>query len=276
MADEGNEFSDELRKIVKQNYHAFKPGWARVNFNYFISDEELKFICDAITQIGEHGWKLLPFYEQELSSGLYIHSGEKVKEDEDKNKRRMLSLADLTLSTKQLASRLTDSNPTQRTSNDYRSVLDNAEIIYGAAENKLQILLSAKSNNKIEINAFTEPLPTSIELDKIWWATSQDVMKHLEAHGGIPAPFIHNHIQIPSSIIGIDDVFTMKQRRRKRRSSIIKTDAALLESAQLLSREPIQQKRDSMAPSFGTNGLDRDTSFKAVYMADIANMRSRG
>ena len=229
MADEGNEISNALRKIVKQNYHAFKPGWARVNFNYFISDEELKFICDAITQIGEHGWKLLPFYEQELSSGLYIHSGEKVKD-----KRHMLSLADLTLSTKQLASRLTDSNPTQRTSNDYRSVLDKAETIYGAAENELQTLLSAKSDDKIEIHPFTEPLPTSIELDKIWWATSQDVMKHLEAHGGIPAPSIRDRIQIPSSIIGIDDVFTMKQRRR---GSMLKTDAALLESVQLLSRE---------------------------------------
>jgi len=274
MADANNEFSNALRKIVKQNCHAFKPGWARVNFNYFISDEELKFICDAITQVGEHGWKLLPFYEQELSSGLYIHRGERVKDDEENNKRHMLSLADLTLSTKQLASRLTSSNPTQRTSNDYRSVLDNAEIIYGAAENKLEILLSAKSNNNIEINTFTEPLPTFIECDKIWWATSQDVMKHVEAHGGIPAPSIRDRIQIPSSIIGIDDAITMKQRKR---SSILMTDAALLESAQLLSRKSIQEKRDSMTPSFRTNGLDRDTLLTdAVYMAEIANMRSRG
>uniref|UniRef100_A0A7S2SH40 Uncharacterized protein n=2 Tax=Eucampia antarctica TaxID=49252 RepID=A0A7S2SH40_9STRA len=185
----------------------------------------------------------------------------------------MLSLADFTLSTKQLANGLTASNPTQRTSNDYRRVLDNAETIYGAAENKLQILLSTNSNNKIEINTFTEPLPTSIELDKVWWATSQDVMKHLEAHGGIPAPSIRDHIQISSSIIGIDDVFTKKQSRR---SSMIKMDSALLESAQLLSRKPIQEKRDSMTSSFEINGLNTDTSFKAMYMAEIANMRSKG
>ena len=63
MTDENNKLSVVIQKPAKQNYHAFKFGWDCVNFNYFIFDEELKFICDAISQIDEHDWKLLPFYK---------------------------------------------------------------------------------------------------------------------------------------------------------------------------------------------------------------------
>ena len=50
-----------------------KPGWVRVNFNYFITDDELDFIVEAITIIAEDGWRLLSQYEFETTSGEWKH-----------------------------------------------------------------------------------------------------------------------------------------------------------------------------------------------------------
>ena len=53
---------------------SFKPGWARVNLNYFISHHELKFITEAVNQIAKYGWLLLPLYVHDLTTGTFIHS----------------------------------------------------------------------------------------------------------------------------------------------------------------------------------------------------------
>ena len=51
------------------------PGFCRVNFNYFIDREEFDFIVEAIRQIAEHGWKLLPLYTVCLKTGQYVYNG---------------------------------------------------------------------------------------------------------------------------------------------------------------------------------------------------------
>lgn len=50
-----------------------KPGWVRVNFNYFISEAVFDFILDAVAFVAEHGWKLLPHYEFCTKSGQWWH-----------------------------------------------------------------------------------------------------------------------------------------------------------------------------------------------------------
>jgi selenocysteine lyase/cysteine desulfurase len=50
-----------------------KPGWTRVNFNYFISDAVCDYIIDAVQLIAEHGWKLLPDYRFDHNTGLWHH-----------------------------------------------------------------------------------------------------------------------------------------------------------------------------------------------------------
>jgi hypothetical protein len=52
----------EIVALAEDDIHALKPGFCRVNFNYFISREEFDFILSAIEQIAQHGWKLLPLY----------------------------------------------------------------------------------------------------------------------------------------------------------------------------------------------------------------------
>jgi len=50
-----------------------KPGWVRVNFNYFIPEAEFQYLLRAVHMIAESGWRLLPVYGYEPSSGLWRH-----------------------------------------------------------------------------------------------------------------------------------------------------------------------------------------------------------
>ncbi|MCC7537837.1 MAG: aminotransferase class V-fold PLP-dependent enzyme [Deltaproteobacteria bacterium] len=50
-----------------------KPGWVRVNFNYFISETVFEFLIQAVRLVAEEGWKLLPHYRFDLASGMWRH-----------------------------------------------------------------------------------------------------------------------------------------------------------------------------------------------------------
>ncbi len=48
-----------------------KPGWVRVNFNYFISETVFQFIIDAVHFVATQGWKLLPQYRLDVTTGQW-------------------------------------------------------------------------------------------------------------------------------------------------------------------------------------------------------------
>ncbi|MBI2893335.1 MAG: aminotransferase class V-fold PLP-dependent enzyme [Deltaproteobacteria bacterium] len=50
-----------------------KPGWVRVNFNYFISDTVSRFLVDAVHFVATEGHKLLPHYRFDLATGEWHH-----------------------------------------------------------------------------------------------------------------------------------------------------------------------------------------------------------
>jgi selenocysteine lyase/cysteine desulfurase len=60
------------REIIKGS-EGIKPGWVRVNFNYFLADQEAEFIIRAVRWVAEHGHKLLCEYTFAPLSGLWIH-----------------------------------------------------------------------------------------------------------------------------------------------------------------------------------------------------------
>ena len=62
-----------LKKWVDQGLEVMKPGWCRVNFNYFIDSTERGFIIEAVQQIAEHGWKILPEYVINPRTGQFVH-----------------------------------------------------------------------------------------------------------------------------------------------------------------------------------------------------------
>ena len=65
--------SHEFEREITGGCEGIKPGWVRVNFNYFISDAVFTFILEAVHLIAEHGWRLLPDYDFEPRSGLWTH-----------------------------------------------------------------------------------------------------------------------------------------------------------------------------------------------------------
>lgn len=67
------ERSHEFEREIATGCEGIKPGWVRVNFNYFISEDVFDFLLKAVHLIAEHGWRLLPHYNFEPRSGLWIH-----------------------------------------------------------------------------------------------------------------------------------------------------------------------------------------------------------
>jgi hypothetical protein len=51
-------------------------GFARVSFPYFMSDAVFGYILDAVHLIADEGWKLLPAYRFEPSTGVWRHADE--------------------------------------------------------------------------------------------------------------------------------------------------------------------------------------------------------
>ena len=73
------ETSHEFEREITHGCEGIKPGWVRVNFNYFISETVFRFILDAVELVARHGWRLLPHYRFEPASGLWRHAGGQVE-----------------------------------------------------------------------------------------------------------------------------------------------------------------------------------------------------
>ena len=65
--------SREFEQEILAGCEGIKPGWVRVNFNYFIAEATFQFILDAVHFVAEHGWKLLPLYDFNPITGLWRH-----------------------------------------------------------------------------------------------------------------------------------------------------------------------------------------------------------
>jgi len=71
----GIDLAESMRyhDAISHGNEGIKPGWVRLNFNYFISDLTLSFIIEAVKLIAEHGWKLLHHYRFHQDTGLWRH-----------------------------------------------------------------------------------------------------------------------------------------------------------------------------------------------------------
>lgn len=58
---------------VGRGCDGIKPGWARVNFNYFITDTVCDYIIDAVDEVATRGHRLLPDYLFDPHTGLWQH-----------------------------------------------------------------------------------------------------------------------------------------------------------------------------------------------------------
>jgi selenocysteine lyase/cysteine desulfurase len=65
--------SSRFRDAINSGCEGIKPGWVRVNFNYFISETVFDYVLDAVQLVADAGWKLLPYYRFSVESGLWRH-----------------------------------------------------------------------------------------------------------------------------------------------------------------------------------------------------------
>jgi hypothetical protein len=66
--------SRALRREISNGCDGVKPGWVRVNFNYFISAATADFIMDAVDMVAADGHRLLPDYRFNPRTGLWRHA----------------------------------------------------------------------------------------------------------------------------------------------------------------------------------------------------------
>ncbi len=67
------ELSHEFEREIAHGCEGIKPGWVRINFNYFISEAVLDYVVAAVSLVAEHGWRLLPDYRFDPATGLWRH-----------------------------------------------------------------------------------------------------------------------------------------------------------------------------------------------------------
>jgi len=69
------ERSHAFERQISLGCDGIKPGWVRVNFNYFISEAVFEYVLEAVALAARDGWRLLPHYRFEPSSGAWRHVG---------------------------------------------------------------------------------------------------------------------------------------------------------------------------------------------------------
>ena len=65
--------SHEFEREIAGGCEGIKPGWVRVNFNYFISEPVFTYIVDAVALVARDGWRLLTDYVFDPATGLWRH-----------------------------------------------------------------------------------------------------------------------------------------------------------------------------------------------------------
>ena len=66
--------SHALREEIGLRCEGIKPGWSRVNLNYFISAAQADYIAAAVELIAADGHRLLPSYRFDPHTGLWRHA----------------------------------------------------------------------------------------------------------------------------------------------------------------------------------------------------------
>ena len=65
--------SHEFEREIARGCEGIKPGWVRVNFNYFLSEPVFDYLLEAVEVAAAEGWRLLPQYRFDPNSGLWHH-----------------------------------------------------------------------------------------------------------------------------------------------------------------------------------------------------------
>ena len=67
------ERSREFEREITRGCEGIKPGWVRVNFNYFISEAVFDYIVEAVRLVARDGWRMLGQYRFDVARGIWVH-----------------------------------------------------------------------------------------------------------------------------------------------------------------------------------------------------------
>ncbi len=70
--------SKEIEQAVNEGQMIVRPGWVRLNFNYFIDQDCFNYILDAVDLIARYGERLLPYYQFDEASAIWRFHGKEV------------------------------------------------------------------------------------------------------------------------------------------------------------------------------------------------------
>ncbi len=65
--------SHEFEREITRGCEGIKPGWVRINFNYFISDAVFDYIVEALRLVAREGWRMLGEYQFDPTTGMWVH-----------------------------------------------------------------------------------------------------------------------------------------------------------------------------------------------------------
>jgi selenocysteine lyase/cysteine desulfurase len=65
--------SHQFEQQIATGCEGIKPGWVRVNFNYFVDEEVFSYVVEAVRLVARDGWRLLGHYRFEPATGLWRH-----------------------------------------------------------------------------------------------------------------------------------------------------------------------------------------------------------
>ncbi len=72
-------YSKALESQLLQGHMILRPGWVRLNFNYFIDEATFNYLITAVELIADNGWRLLPFYNFDTAEGVWRFQNEKIE-----------------------------------------------------------------------------------------------------------------------------------------------------------------------------------------------------
>ena len=69
-------YSKAIETELDKGNMLFRPGWVRLNFNYFIDEDEFEYLVRAVELVATHGWRLLPYYHADTVGGVWRYQGQ--------------------------------------------------------------------------------------------------------------------------------------------------------------------------------------------------------
>lgn len=72
-------YSKAVEEQLLEGQMILRPGWTRLNFNYFINEETFEYLVRAVELVAEHGWKLLPFYRFDPANAVWRYQNSRTQ-----------------------------------------------------------------------------------------------------------------------------------------------------------------------------------------------------